>query len=244
MEASAPSAAETVRRLCRGRDRAALSTAARDANGWPCGSAVLAACRFDGAPLLLLSRLAVHTANLAADSRLCLLYDEMEGRAEPLAAARVGVLGRAGREDDPAAAARFLRRHPGAARYAGFADFSFYRVAVERVHLVAGFGAVERFEGAALKALLAAPAAPALERGEERFVESLNAAGAADAAACARRFGGGEGWRATGADPFGVDLRRGGEVARIPFARPVETPAAARAALAELARGAARPGAK
>lgn len=244
MEASAPSAAETVRRLCRGRDRAALSTAARDADGWPYGSAVLAACRFDGAPLLLLSRLAVHTANLAADSRLCLLYDEMEGRAEPLAAARAGVLGRAEREDDPAAAARFLRRHPGAARYAGFADFSFYRVAVERVHLVAGFGAIERFEGAALQALLAAPAAPALERGEECFVESLNAADAAVAGACARRFGGGEGWRATGADPFGVDLRRGGEVARIPFARAVETPAAARAALAELARGAAGPGAK
>ena len=235
MNASALSAAETVRRLCRGCDRAALSTAARDAGGWPFGSAVLAACRFDGAPLLLLSRLAVHTANLAADPRLCLLYDEMEAHAEPLAAARASVLGRARRDDDPAAAARFLRRHPGAARYAGFADFSFYRVAVERVHLVAGFGAVERFEGAALKALLAAPAAPALEREEERFVESLNAADAL-LAACARRAADGEGWHATGADPFGVDLRRRGAVARIPFARAVETPAAARTALAEYAR--------
>ena len=236
MNASALSAAETVRRLCRGRDRAALSTAARDAGGWPFGSAVLAACRFDGAPLLLLSRLAVHTANLAADPRLCLLYDEMEAHAEPLAAARASVLGRARRDDAPAAAARFLRRHPGAARYAGFADFSFYRVAVERVHLVAGFGAVERFEGAALEALLAAPAAPALEREEERFVESLNAADAGLLAACARRAAAGEGWQATGADPFGVDLRRGGAVVRIPFARAVETPAAARAALAEYAR--------
>ena len=38
---------------------------------------------------------------------------------------------------------RFLARHPDAGMYAGFKDFAFYRVAVERAHLVAGFGKID-----------------------------------------------------------------------------------------------------
>ncbi len=52
----------------------------------------------------------------------------------------------------------------------------------------------------------------------------------------------GSGWRMTGIDPEGLDLRRGGEIARLDFAAPVLTPAAARrtlVALAEQARQAA-----
>jgi putative heme iron utilization protein len=40
----------------------------------------------------------------------------------------------------------------------------------------------------------------------------------------------------TGIDPEGVDLQREGETARLDFAAPVLTPAAARAALVELAQ--------
>ena len=232
------SAAAAARRLCRGRDRAALSTAAADDGGRPYGSLVLAACRFDGAPLLLLSRLAVHTANLAADPRLCLLYDEAAGRADPLAGARASALGRAEAEDDPAALARFLRRHPGAARYAGFADFALYRVAVDRVHLVAGFGAVETLDGSAL----AGPEAPALARAEAGVVAHMNDSHADAVAAAARRLCGGDGagWRMTGVDPFGADLRRAGEVAHWTFAAPVTTPDGARKALIAMAREARR----
>ena len=231
-----PSPAEIARRLCRGRDRAALSTAARDSGGWPYGSLVLTACGFDGAPLLLLSRLAAHTANLAADPRLCLLYEDTAGRADPLTGARASVLGRAWAEDDPAARARFLRRHPGAARYAGFADFSFWRVTAERVHLVAGFGSIHRLDAAALLG----PAAPALARAEAAIVAHLNDHRAADVAAIARGHGGraADGWRATGVDPFGVDFAAGAETARAEFAAPAETPDAARRALAALARAA------
>ena len=232
------SPAAVARRLCRGRDRAALSTAAADDGGRPYGSLVLAACRFDGAPLLLLSRLAVHTANLAADPRLCLLYDESAGLADPLAGARAGALGRAEAEDDPAALARFVRRHPGAARYAGFADFSLYRVAVDRVHLVAGFGAIETLDGS----VLAGPDAPALARAEAGIVAHMNDSHADAVAAAARRLsgGGGAGWRMTGIDPFGADLRRAGEVARWTFAAPATTPDGARKALIAMAREARR----
>src|SRR4029450_10248472 len=46
------------------------------------------------------------------------------------------------------------------------------------------------------------------------------------------------GWRMTGIDPEGLDLRCGGETARLDFAAPVLSPAAARRALAALAQAA------
>ena len=50
----------------------------------------------------------------------------------------------------------------------------------------------------------------------------------------------GTGWRMTGIDPEGIDLRRpieaGGEPARLNFAAPVLTPAMARHVLVELAQ--------
>jgi putative heme iron utilization protein len=49
----------------------------------------------------------------------------------------------------------------------------------------------------------------------------------------------GTGWRMTGIDPQGIDLRRDGETARLDFAAPISvpvvTPEAARAALVQLA---------
>jgi putative heme iron utilization protein len=51
---------------------------------------------------------------------------------------------------------------------------------------------------------------------------------------------GGEGWRMTGIDPEGIDLRRAGETARLDFAacsqEPVVDPAASRRALIALTR--------
>jgi len=46
----------------------------------------------------------------------------------------------------------------------------------------------------------------------------------------------GEGWRLTGIDAEGLDLRRGGEVARLDFAAQVGDAQEARAALVALAR--------
>ena len=49
---------------------------------------------FDGAPVLLLSTLAVHTANLAADNRVSLLLDartDDDGSADPMTRPRVSL---------------------------------------------------------------------------------------------------------------------------------------------------------
>ena len=63
---------------------------------------------------------------------------------------RHSVQGLAARNDDPRLRQRFLARHADAAGYADFSDFSFYRVYVERGHLIAGFGQIEWIDGSDL----------------------------------------------------------------------------------------------
>ena len=50
------------------------------------------------------------------------------------------------------------------------------------------------------------------------------------------------GWQVTGVDPEGLDLRCGGETARLDFAAPVLNPAAARRRLVDLAQSARKSG--
>ena len=99
----------------------------------------------NGSPLLLLSRLAVHTKNILADPRISLMLDERK-QGDPLEGARVMLMGRASATDDPEVRRRYLDRQPEAGTFAGFGDFAFYRVALSRVHLVAGFGRIVDLE--------------------------------------------------------------------------------------------------
>jgi len=229
-----------ARRLIRTRPHAALGTSL---DGHPYVSLVAVACDLDAGPLLLLSDLAQHTKNLLADPLVSLLFEDTAGFADPLAGPRLTLLGRAERCDDalgaPLAAARFAARHPSSAAYAGFADFHLYRVVIERGHLVAGFGRIAWVEGADLRF---SSDASALAAAEADIVAHMNAEHAEALALYAERLLGkaGEGWRMTGMDPEGLDLRRpmeqGGETARLDFTEPVLTPAAARRALVALTR--------
>ncbi|MGH6931859.1 MAG: HugZ family protein [Dongiaceae bacterium] len=147
MSSNEPTPAEAARRLLLAADRAVLSTRLAkapdtDLSGWPYGSLVLLAMAEDGAPLLLLSDLAEHAKNIAADPRIALLIDGTAGLADPLTGSRVTVLGRAEKSADARLTDRFVTRHPSAKRYAGFADFHPYRIAIAGAHLVAGFGRI------------------------------------------------------------------------------------------------------
>jgi putative heme iron utilization protein len=98
-----------------------------------------------GAPLLLISSMAMHTQNLEADARASLLVTEPGGKEDPLAAGRVTVMGHAVRVPDgerPAARALYLERHPGAAEWVDFEDFAFWRLEIGDVYFVGGFGAM------------------------------------------------------------------------------------------------------
>ncbi|MCC7275407.1 MAG: DUF2470 domain-containing protein [Alphaproteobacteria bacterium] len=232
MSEQASAVAAQARHLMRGLDRATLATVQRDAGGWPYASLAMVAHDGRGRPLLLLSALAEHTRNIAADGRVSLLFDGTAGLATPLTGARLSVLGRAAAVDDDAARARYLARHPDAALYAGFADFRLYRVEVERSHLVAGFGRIHWVEGAAL---VLPREAPALADAEAGIVAHMNDDHPDAIQLCARMLGSAAlGWRMTGVDPEGADLRLGGAVLRLAFATPVADAKGARVELVRL----------
>lgn len=236
---AALSPAAAARALIRACDRASLATLARataPGAGGPYASLVLSACDHDASPILLISRLADHTRNLEADSRAALLFDGTAGLASPLTGVRATVVGHAQRSAESRHRARFLARHPDAAHYAGFADFEIWRVNIEHVHLVAGFGRIHWLAGREIT--FDAGASVALARHEAEIVAQMNAEHLEALQLYAARLlqRGGEGWTMTGIDPEGIDLRRKGEVARIPFAAPVNDPATARAELARLAK--------
>lgn len=229
---------DAARRMLRAVDRAVLSTAQRDLAAWPYGSLVLVAADHDATPLLFLSTLAEHTLNIAADPRVCLLYDRTGDLDDPLTGARVSLLGRAERSAEPRHRSRFVARHPGARLYQDFADFSVYRVRPERLHMVAGFGRIH-WLGAADLLLPDVPAA--LADAEAAIVRHMNDEHAAAVQLYATVLLGlsdsdesGRGWMMTGVDPEGCDLRRGGEVARLDFDRPVGDAESARVELARL----------
>lgn len=228
-----PEPARRARTLVRAADRAALASALVG-DGWPFGSLVMTACAHDGSPLLLISDLAEHTKNIAADPRVSLLVDGTAGLDDPLTGPRVTLLGRLVRDDAPQPLARFRARHPGAGLYAGFADFHLYRLEVARAHLVAGFGEIRWIEGAAWR-FDDAGAAP-LAAAEPDIVAHMNR-DHADAVGlyATRLLDRPEGaWQMTGIDPEGCDLRLGGAVARLEFCAPVADADAARAALVAL----------
>jgi putative heme iron utilization protein len=238
MEAEIADRGAVARRLARGRDHAALATTLA---GRPYVSLVACACAIDASPILFLSDLAQHTRNLVADPLVSLLFEDTGGHPDPLAGPRLTLLGRAERCDDAHAAARFMARHPASAAYARFADFHLYRIAVDRGHLVAGFGRIAWIEPEHLRF---AADAPALAAAEADIVAHMNEGHADVVALYAEHLLGleGAGWRITGIDPEGIDLRRpmesGGATARLDFKGPVLTPDAARRALVALAEAA------
>src|SRR5690348_13178019 len=100
--------------------------------GHPFASLVNIATDSDGSPVMLVSRLSTHTANIEVDPRCSVLLAQA-GKGDPLAHPRLTVLGRMqrlGREDvdEPRVRRRFLARHPKSELYAGFGDFAFWRM--------------------------------------------------------------------------------------------------------------------
>jgi len=222
-----------VRDLVRRLDRAALATGLPIGGvTWPYVSLVLVAADHDLSPILLLSELAEHSKAIAADPRLSLLFDGTQGLDQPLTGPRATLVGRAARTTDERHRHRFLARHPDASMYAGFKDFHFYRVAVERAHMVAGFGKIRWLTAAELVPV----PAPDLADAESSIVEHMNN----DHGDALQLYAGkllglsGTDWRMTGIDGEGMDLRQGGRVARLSFDTPLRTAGEARRVLVAL----------
>jgi heme iron utilization protein len=191
--------------------------------GDPYCSLVNVATAADGAPLLLLSRLAVHTKNLLSDPRVSLMIDERK-EGDPLEGARVMLMGRAAATDDPNARRRYLERQSEAVAFADFGDFAFYRIGLSGVHLVAGFGRIVDLKAADL--LIDLVGADALVAAEADVVDHMNR----DHADTLRLFatkllGNADGpWHCVGCDPEGLDLQSDRTGLRLPFPQRINSP--------------------
>src|SRR6201996_6064534 len=131
-----------AKQLLRATRAGALATIDRN-TGHPFASLVNVATDTDGSPLILVSRLSTHTANIEVDGRASILLAQT-GKGDPLAHPRLTVLGRLAQvardgTDDARVRRRFLARHPKSELYAGFGDFSFWRMEIASAHLNGGF---------------------------------------------------------------------------------------------------------
>jgi hypothetical protein len=233
-KAGGAGAAADVRQAAEGLVRRALKGALgtlERGTGYPYASLVTVATEPGGGPILLISRLALHTRNLEADPRASLMIDGTAGDGDPLAGGRVTLVGRCAPTTSATAPRRFLARHPAAEVYAGFADFRFFGFEIERAHFVGGFGRIVDLDRAALVAPEAE--AGALTAVEADIVGHMNAdhTDALSAIAVAHGAETGDGWRMTGIDPGGFDMLKGAAALRVPFPAPVRTAGDARAAL-------------
>src|SRR5580698_8397385 len=108
-------AAGLARSLLRRSRQGALATL-MPGSGDPYCSLVNVASHCDGSPILLISRLALHTRNALSDARVSLMLDErVEG--DPLEGARIMLAGRAAQATDaeePVLRRRYLNAHPSA----------------------------------------------------------------------------------------------------------------------------------
>lgn len=225
-----------TRSLLRRRRVGALATLMAE-GGAPYCSLVNVASDFDGSPILLISRLAVHTGNILADPRVSLMLDE-RAAGDPLEGARIMVAGQAHEataQELPVLRRRYLNAHPDAEGFVDFPDFGFFRVRIGGVHLVAGFGRIVDLVPARVVPELAG--CSSLLEAEPDIIAHMNADHMEAMNLYATRLAGAQdgAWRCTGCDPEGIDLADGTETLRIAFPARVSTPGELRTVLRDLA---------
>jgi hypothetical protein len=229
-------AGRLARSLLRRSRQGALATLMAG-SGDPYCSLVNLASHPDGSPILLISRLALHTRNILGDSRVSLMLDERAG-GDPLEGARIMLAGRAEEtvgEDVAILRRRYLSAHPSAEAFVDFGDFSFFRIRPTGTHLVAGFGRILDLKPNAF--LTDISDCRALLEAEPGAIEHMNADHREAMNLYATRLLGAEAadWRCTGCDPDGIDLQAGAESLRLDFPSRITSPGELRKMLVKLA---------
>lgn len=189
--------------------------------GWPTATRVGVSTDFDGAPIVLISRLAAHTKALLKDARCSLLVGAL-GRGDPLAHPRVSIACEA-REIAPHTdearriAGRYLSHQPKAQLYVGLGDFRFFRLEPKSAALNGGFG--KAFALTAAELLNANPANPELAAAEPDALAHMNGDHAEAVSLYAQHFAKAPPgrWRLVGIDAEGIDLADGDDVRRVWF---------------------------
>jgi len=225
-----------ARSLLRRSRQGALATLMAG-SGDPYCSLVNIACHFDASPILLISRLALHTRNILGDSRVSLMLDE-RAAGDPLEGARIMLAGRAEEATGDQAALlrrRYLNAHPSAEAFADFKDFSFFRIVPSGAHLVAGFGRIVDLKPEQFLTVIGD--AEALLEAEPGAIEHMNEDHREAMNLYATRLLGADSadWTCTGCDPDGIDMQADGKTLRLDFPERVTGPGELRKMLVRLA---------
>jgi heme iron utilization protein len=229
-------AARLARSLLRRSRQGALATL-MPGSGDPYCSLVNVASHPDGSPILLISRLALHTRNLLGDARASLMLDE-RAEGDPLEGSRIMLSGRAEQasgDDVAILRRRYLNAHPSSEAFVNFKDFSFFKIRPTGAHLVAGFGRIVDLKPEQF--LTGIADAAALLEAEQGAVDHMNADHRDAMNLYATKLLGAktDDWRCTGCDPCGMDLQAGTTTLRLDFPQRIVTPAALRQILRQLA---------
>ena len=146
-QSSGNDAAHGARRLLLSRTNGILSTLSRKLAGYPFGSVAPFCLDGDGRPVVLISTIAEHTRNLAADSRASLIVTERD-EGDVQAVGRVTLVGDFTRIEnaEPRTETRYYRYFPASRGYHKTHDFDFYRMDVKKIRYIGGFGAIHWFE--------------------------------------------------------------------------------------------------
>lgn len=209
--AKGPDPAWQARCLLRAARSAVLATSHK---GAPFASLVTPAFAADLAAVMWLSRLSDHTRHLMEEPRCALMVQGAATGPNPQTAPRVTLTGRAEQIEDEGLKARWLAIHPYAAMYAGFSDFSLWRVVPEGAHLVGGFARAFRLGPAKLLAPAEAVAAVTAGEGDVMTYCNVHHAGAMELLG---RYATGEDaeWRMVALDTDGFDVSEGTRTVRI-----------------------------
>jgi putative heme iron utilization protein len=237
MQSTADFVPSRLARSLLGRSRQGALATLMTGSGDPYCSLVNVASFADGSPILLISRLAIHTKNILDDSRVSLMLDE-RAAGDPLEGARIMLAGKAEEasgDDVAVLRRRYLNVHPSAEAFVDFKDFSFFRIRPAGLHLVAGFGRIIDLKPGQFMTDISDAAA--LLEAEQGAVEHMNADHREAMNLYATKLLGAEAadWRCTGCDPDGMDMQAGPNALRLDFPERVTSAAELRKMLVRLA---------
>ncbi len=137
-------AIKAARTLLRSSEKAMLSTHSYSKAGYPFGSVTTYMTDHQGHPIIYISHLAQHTKNIKHDNKISLLVCQ-EGDDDINAGARLTLLGHAepvSKSECESIAQKFYLKFPESKKYQDTHDFNFYRLKVEHVRYIGGFGQI------------------------------------------------------------------------------------------------------
>jgi putative heme iron utilization protein len=169
-------AAAEVRQWLLDSRSATLATLSVDARcaGYPFCSIVPFVLDGSGQPIVQVASSAAHTRNMVADARASLMVHEPR-TGDPQAGWRVTLVGRMIKLDGDAASealARIVEHVPRALDYDATHDFSLWRLQLEHVRMIAGFGRIAWIDAATVRR---DPLGGGLREQAQGAVEHLNA---------------------------------------------------------------------